>query len=67
MLEDIRVPPKSDMLIEESYEDLYYRDVIYDHSKLLIQKLICQGWFQHYLSDWMNILLSNASSPLAKT
>lgn len=50
------------MLIEESYEDLYYRDVIYDRSKL-----ICQGWFQHYWSDWMNTLLSNASSPLAKT
>lgn len=31
--------------LKEPYEDPYYRDVINDHSKLLIQKMICQVGF----------------------
>lgn len=40
LFEDIIVPSKPNLLIEESYEDPYYWDVIHDHLKLLIQKLI---------------------------
>lgn len=42
LVENTRIQSKLDLLIEKSYEDLYYRDIIYDYSKLLIQKFICQ-------------------------
>lgn len=45
---------KLDLLTEESYEAPYYRDVIHDYLKLLIQKLICQVWIQHW-SDWITL------------
>lgn len=54
LLEDVRALFKSNLLIEESYEDPYYWDAIHDHWKLLIQ--IYQVWVQHYWSDWLNTL-----------
>lgn len=41
-LKDIRVLFKLDLLTKEPYVDPYYQNVIHDHSKLLIKKLICQ-------------------------